>query len=200
MPCPIEPGGSASGRGEPALLPGRQFTRESDEVYLASGDPVAVDAELIAFIKEKALASPLGRARLCCHGGAEAPLHEMLIALAGESYLRPHRHREKSESFHVIAGSADLVLFEPDGRVASAVSLGDIASGLPFYYRISAPRYHALLVRSDIFIFHETTNGPFRREATEYAPWSPGADKTVAVAQFLSGLKKTVAQHKRRAA
>jgi hypothetical protein len=34
-------------------------------------------------------------------------------------------------------------------------------------------------------VFHETTSGPFRREQTVFAPWSPDADPA-AVAAYLA--------------
>jgi hypothetical protein len=51
--------------------------------------------------------------------------------------------------------------------------MGDYASGRKFYYRSDAQAYHTLIIRSDVLVFHETTQGPFRREDTVFATWAP---------------------------
>jgi hypothetical protein len=51
--------------------------------------------------------------------------------------------------------------------------MGAPVTGKPFYYRISEPIYHALLIRSPFLVFHEVTEGPFLREKTEFPEWAP---------------------------
>ena len=55
--------------------------------------------------------------RLCAHPAVDDRLHEMVIAMARETYVRPHKHVNKSESVHVIEGLADAVLFDDAGNV-----------------------------------------------------------------------------------
>mgnify|MGYP001468463522 CR=1 FL=1 len=49
--------------------------------------------------------------------------------------------------------------------------LSDSSSKGCFYYRVDEPTYHTFIIKSDYFIFHETTQGPFKRADTIYAPW-----------------------------
>jgi cupin fold WbuC family metalloprotein len=100
----------------------------------------------------------------------------MFIATRRDSYVRPHKHLGKAESFLLLEGRADLVLLDDAGAVTEAVALGDYASGLPFFYRIEDARYHTLVVRTDFVLYHEATSGPFDRTRTVLAPWSPAED------------------------
>ena len=50
------------------------------------------------------------------------------------------------------------------------------------------------MIRSERVIFHETTNGPFRREDTIFAPWAPEESDEAAGARFLSSLADQVGQ------
>jgi cupin fold WbuC family metalloprotein len=87
--------------------------------------------------------------------------------------VRPHKHLGKPESFHVIEGIVDVIIFDECGDIREVIQMGNYGSDRVFYYRISTPIYHTLLIRSDILVFHETTTGPFNRVDTVFAPWSP---------------------------
>jgi cupin fold WbuC family metalloprotein len=152
-------------------------------------DPiVTVTRQMVDQLARAAAAQPLKRARLCAHRASEDPLHEMLIVLARGTYIRPHRHFRKSESFHVIEGTCDLVLFDDSGGVQRIISLGAYESGKIFFYRLSEALYHTVLVTSDRFIIHETTNGPLRQQDSEFAAWSPAAEETNAARDYMNAL------------
>ena len=150
-----------------------QTRKINDEVLYADDDIVCVgrrDIEELKSLREKNVRK---RIRLCAHPDRENMLHEMLIVLGKENYIRPHRHPSKSESFHVIEGSAIIILFDEVGTPIKRIELGDYSSGRRFYFRIDLPIFHTVVVISARFIFHETTNGPFNRSDTEFALWAP---------------------------
>lgn len=166
---------------------------ESAEVLYAEDPIVTVDAAGVEALKRTAAGNPRRRARLCAHRSVDAPLHEMLIVHTSDTYVRPHRHPGKAESFHVIEGDVDVVIFGEDGAIADLIPMGPFQSGRPFFYRIADPLYHTLLVRSAVLVFHEATTGPFRRGETEFAPWAPDDRHPEAVEHFLAGLNEAVA-------
>lgn len=134
------------------------------------------------------------RARICLHRDRDDPVHEMVICLLGDSYVRPHRHF-KDESLHWMAGEADLVLLAEDGSLTEAVRLGG-GVGQVRMVRLRGPVFHTILVRSEYLLFHETTRGPLRVEDTEYASWSPApGDETVAT--YLRQLETAVRERAR---
>jgi cupin fold WbuC family metalloprotein len=147
--------------------------RINDEVLFASCEIVRVGARDIETLKEQALRNPRHRIRICAHRDEQERLHEMLIVHTNQAYVRPHKHINKSESFHVIEGTGEVVLFDEQGTITNVIPMGDYASGRKFYYRIAAPIYHTLLITSEIVVFHEATNGPFIKGDAVFAPWSP---------------------------
>jgi cupin fold WbuC family metalloprotein len=168
-------------------------TRTESAEVLYAGDPiVTVDAADIAAMKRAAESNPRRRVRLCAHRSTDDSLHEMLIVHTRDTYVRPHRHFGKSESFHVIEGDVDVVIFDEDGAVADVIGMGAFQSGRPFFYRIADPLYHTLLIRSAVLVFHETTKGPFKREETAFAPWAPEDGDRDGVERFLETLNQTV--------
>jgi cupin fold WbuC family metalloprotein len=169
-----------------------RFRKESDEVLYDLEPVVRISRKDVDFLKETAEHNERKRIRLCAHGSIEDSLHEMVITHVRGTYVRPHKHLGKIESFHVIEGTVDVVVFDEFGNITGVTRMGDYASGHPFYHRISEPAYHTLLITSDVLVFHEITNGPFRREDLVYAQWSPVDSKTEDVAEFIEALTRTV--------
>ena len=154
----------------------------NEEVFLATDTIVQIRPSDVAFLAAQAQKNARQRARICAHPDSADRLHEMLIVLARDTYIRPHRHRGKSESFHMIEGELDVVVFHDDGSVREIVRMGDYRSGRTFFYRLMDDCYHTVLINTPFGFFHETTNGPFNRSDTEFAPWSPAESDPDAMA------------------
>jgi cupin fold WbuC family metalloprotein len=161
---------------------------QSAEVLVATGGVVKATIADLAVVCDRGIRSARKRARLCAHEDASDPLHEMLICLVRETYVRPHRHPGKTESFHVIDGELDVVLFEPDGAIRDVVRMGPYPAGNVFFYRLNEPCFHSVIVNTPHALIHETTNGPFDPDATEFAPWAPAEDHRD-VGQFMNHLR-----------
>lgn len=166
-----------------------QVRKINDEVYVAETTVVTVDEQMLLTLKEQAFANPRCRARVCAHRSPSDRLHEMLIVLTDKVYVRPHRHIAKSESFHVIEGTVAVFIFEPDGRVRRIIQLEAARSGKPFFFRMEDECFHAPVVTSPCVVFHETTNGPFNRADTEFAPWAPEENDSAACVEYVRQLK-----------
>jgi len=157
----------------------------TDGVYTADEQVITCDEQILPFLREQCLSAPKRRARFCAHSNNNRQVHEMIIALADDSYIRPHRHLDKSESFHVIEGTADVILFDDSGLVQRVIPMSPAQTGHAFYYRIESPIFHTVVVTSETFVFHETTPGPFRQDASEYAAWAPDEQDRKAGLDFL---------------
>lgn len=171
---------------------GTRFRRESEEVLYDLEPVVRVSRQDVDFLKETAEHNKRKRIRLCTHGSIEDTLHEMVITHAKGTYVRPHKHLGKIESFHVIEGTVDVVVFDDAGNITGTTRMGDYQSGRTFYHRLSQPTYHTLLITSDVLVFHEITNGPFRREDTIWAPWAPEERDVESVSRFTEELARSV--------
>ena len=158
------------------------------EVLYSEVAVTTVNQSEIDCFKHLSSRNPRKRVRLCAHGSPDDRLHEMLIVHERSAYVRPHKHPGKTESTHIIEGLADVVVFDDDGRIASVISMGDYASGRTFYYRMAIPVFHTLIIRSDVLVFHETTNGPFDRKDTVFAPWAPEDSDVNSASNFMTDL------------
>jgi cupin fold WbuC family metalloprotein len=147
-----------------------------------------VTPQCIASLIEAASDAPLRRARLCLHCTPDDQLHEMIIAFRRDSFVQPHRHPAKTESFNLLEGELDVVFFDAFGQENSRVRLSSINQLFPRIYRLRAPLWHTLVLRSDHVVLHEVTNGPWRDTDTEIAPWAPHPGDPQAIKRFLSPL------------
>jgi cupin fold WbuC family metalloprotein len=142
-------------------------------VFYAADNVAEVTPDWYERLKSNALGAKRKRSRLCLHHGDDDLLHEMIIVFHRDAVIRPHRHARKSESYHIVFGALDVVLFDDNGHATRIIHMGDLASGKTLVYRKSVPVWHSLIVRSEFAAVHEVTNGPFRAEENEFAPWSP---------------------------
>lgn len=168
------------------------FTKENDEVYRTYGTLAKVTGDDVIFLKTQAAKNERRRVRLCVHPGNDDLLHEMLIIHVHNTYVAPHKHVNKSESFHIIEGALRVFLFGDDGKVTETIRMGEVASGRVFYYRLSSSIYHSVLPESEFVVFHEVTNGPFNRLDMVVAPWAPADEDYGAQERFTDSLLNNI--------
>ncbi|EKD55031.1 MAG: hypothetical protein ACD_60C00028G0028 [uncultured bacterium] len=168
------------------------FKKINEEVYLATTDIISLKLNDLDLLKQNISACPNHRIRMCAHQTKNDTLHEMLIALTKKSYVRPHKHLNKSESFHMIEGRLDVVLFDDAGNIVNVIEMSDPSSGKHFFYRLSTSCFHTLVLHTDLVVFHETTNGPFVIEDTLFAPWAPLAGNRLEEEKFMEALANKI--------
>ena len=164
----------------------------NEEVFISRQPVVCWGGDEVAFLKKQVLLAPRGRTRICAHKSSLDNLHEMLIAVRGGCYIQPHKHLEKNESFHIVEGFADVVIFTESGDLAKVIRLGEVHGPHPFFYRLPKNLYHTVVVRSDVFVFHEITEGPFDPSQTIQAPFSPDPAHQLNAQNYLDDLSKKI--------
>lgn len=169
-----------------------KFRSVNPEVLYSDAAITTVDQSEIDLLKQLSSNNPRKRIRLCAHSSPDDRLHEMLIVHERSAYVRPHKHPGKTESTHIIDGLVDVVTFDDGGRIERVISMGDYMSGRTFYYRMATPVFHTMIIRSDVLIFHEITNGPFNRSDTVFAPWAPEDGDVNAANSFMVELEDKV--------
>lgn len=174
------------------MLKNMWIKQYNKEVFFSKEDIVKIEQQDIEFLKARANCNQRKRARLCTHKNTEDNLHEMFIAHTKDTYVRPHKHLNKSESFYLIEGLAEVIIFGEEGNIVDIIKMGDYSSGNVFYYRISEPYFHTLFIKSDFLVFHETTKGPFKKSDTIFAPWAPDENDRIAVKKFMKKLAKCI--------
>jgi len=165
----------------------------SSEVFVAEGKIVKVGREELDLLKERVAANQRKRIRLCAHQDLADKVHEMFVVLTKDTYIQPHKHLNKSESFQVIEGTVDAVIFDEDGGLTDVIRLGDYRSGRRFYYRLPGPYFHAPVVTSEVLVYYESTMGPFDRSDTVLAPWAPDESDKESVSKFMRQLRRNIA-------
>ena len=161
-------------------------------IYFEDQNIIEINPERLVRLKQNAIRSPLRRARYCLHRGRDDKVHEMVIAFCHNSYCRPHRHTDKSESFHIIEGEMLVVFFDDTGCVSRCLEMAPPGRDKTFFYRLNSPLWHTVLPLSECVVFHETTAGPFIPDQKDVASWAPNEGDTAAVNSFLPRIKKEI--------
>lgn len=145
----------------------------SPSVLYAREVITTVSQDQIEELKQLALSTPLKRARLCLHLSKEDLVQEMVIVLHRDTYLRPHRHQDKTESFHMIEGEVCVCFFEDSGEIRQTLRLS-ADHKKTFLYRLSDSLWHTVVPLTEFAVFQEVAKGPF--SASEYPSWEPHPD------------------------
>jgi cupin fold WbuC family metalloprotein len=169
------------------------LTQKSADVFVADGPIAMIGAQDIEALRHAVSQSPKKRARINAHPDSDDRLHEMIIAIERSSYIRPHKHPGKSEAFHIVEGAVDIVIFDDAGEISRIVPLSAKGGLGAFYYRMSEPLFHTLIIKSDLLIVHEITNGPFRPGSTIFADFAPPDSDFAAAARYQLDLAGRVA-------
>jgi len=128
------------------------------------------------------------RSRILLHSNQNSQIHEMLIAFEKGSYVRPHKHIGKSESYLILYGKLDLIYFNDDGKIIKKFELQDNSNETPFYFRSENDQWHTINIISDYVILLETTNGPVENISTIFADWAPDPNEIKKVELFQKNL------------
>jgi len=142
----------------------------------------------IDFLKDAAFSSPDRRSRLCLHSDRTAVHQQMLIAVHKTSYIRPHYHVGKDETYHFVEGTGLIVTFAESGTPKDFFKVGPAEDQRAFSFRVAQETTHSFHIESDWLIFWEVTQGPFDMDKTHYPSWSPNADDLDGIAS----LNKTI--------
>ena len=135
----------------------------------------------------------LKRSRICAHKDNEELIHEMIIHFSKDSYIRPHKHINKTESYLILEGEVELIYFSDEGKIIESHSLFSYKNAKEnqnFYIRTSNMLYHTLYIKSDYLLILEITNGPFNKKESNFAEWAPALEKEEEVKYFLNSLKQ----------
>ena len=171
---------------------------QNPEVYYSDAAIVTADDGVIAELKRIAAQNPRLRSRLCTHPDPSSGLHEMLIVHHRDAYVRPHKHLGKPESFHVIEGTAQVIVFKDDGTIRDVLEMAPYGHGKLCYYRMPDQVFHSILITSEWLVFHETTAGPFDPTRTAFPDWAPDGSDAERVANYVGRLGNLAADHQKQ--
>jgi len=114
------------------------------------------------------LSNENGSARICLHHNVDDNLHDMVIVEKFGRYCKPHFHINNDETIHIISGALIIVIFDENGGVLESGILRKNE-----LIRIEKKTYHTVTPLTEYVAYHESKSGPFRRNETVSAKWSP---------------------------
>ena len=140
------------------------------------------------FLKEKAEIHKSKKARICLHYSDSDKVNEMIICTYKGSYIRPHMHIEKCESYHVIEGTFSLIIFDNTGKIIKVINIEK-----DNIIKVPCALWHTMIVTSEYCIIHEVTSGPFNAGDTIFADWSPVEyEENMIIIKYLKSLKNNL--------
>jgi cupin fold WbuC family metalloprotein len=153
-------------------------------------DVQLINEALFAEITNLAVASPRRRMNHNFHSEVTDNPHRFLNILLQGTYVRPHRHTDppKAESFLVLEGIADVIIFDDHGLVTSRYRLGDVGpSGFLWGVDLAPRIWHTILPRTERAVCFEVKPGPWVPATDkEFASWAPSEGSPAAEAYVQS--------------
>ena len=117
-----------------------------------------IDSQLLDKISSQAAASPRLRMNFNLHEGADAPAQRLLNALEPGTVLPVHRHNHTDETYILLRGKIDVMLYSSDKTETERFHLDPLTGN----YGVNIPRgqWHSLEVIEPAVIF-EVKDGPY---------------------------------------
>ena len=167
----------------------KDYKQISEEVIASKSQSEKLSIKDINFLISKAKKNKSRKFRLCSHENETDPVHEMFIVHSKGTYVRPHRHINKAESILIIEGCMEYITFENDGKLKERIILGNYKSNNKFYLANKENSFHSLIIKSDWCVFLEIIQGPFEKNKTEFASWSPEITDKNGIKKFFNKYK-----------
>lgn len=103
--------------------------------------------------------------RICLHKNNKSKHHDMIILQQKKNFYKPHKHKKKGETYHIIYGSMICILFTNTGVVQKTcvIKKNDI-------FRTPINKYHTMMPLSEYVIYHESKPGPFLKKGDSIFP------------------------------
>lgn len=133
---------------------------------------IKIDSQLLDAVTATAKASPRLRMNHNFHPALDDPVQRLLNALEPWTYIRPHKHVTKEESFVLLRGSVLAVVFNDDGSIRDHCVLNAPSGNFGVEFEENA--FHMLTALESGSVVYEIKEGPFvpHTEASS-APWAP---------------------------
>lgn len=128
--------------------------------------------------------------RICLHASTKDKIQQMILFHPKGSYIRPHKSISNEESYMILSGEMDLILFDNFGKIKKKIELGDLKSKKNFFFRMKKSLFRTMIVKKDTF-FLEVKQGPFlKNKSTMYADWSPKIHDKKKLEMFFLNVRK----------
>ncbi|WP_418697464.1 WbuC family cupin fold metalloprotein [Bacteroides sp.] len=143
-----------------------------------------ITEELLDTVTAQAKENPRLRMNYNFHATMDAPIHRLLNAMEPGTYLPPHRHTDKVESYIVLRGSLLALFYDEAGNVTEKVQLNP-AEG-KFGLEIPPGTWHSVIPLESGTVIYEIKNGPYIPLSPEdMASWAPDPSDVEGAKSFM---------------
>lgn len=149
-----------------------------------------ISDELLEFVSLQAKNSPRLRMNYNMHQSLEDSIHRLLNALEPGTYLPPHRHPDKVETYIVLRGSLIAVFFDDEGHIVEKAELSP-EKGL-FGLEIPSGTWHSIVVVEPDTVIFEIKPGPYAPLPPEdIADWAPDVSDSNGIEKYIDAILKS---------
>ena len=118
------------------------------------------------------------------HASMDAPIHRLLNALEPGTYLPPHRHTDKEETYLVLRGSLLAFFYDDAGNVTDKVCLNP--SEGKYGLEIPSNTWHSIIALESGTVIFEIKKGPYQPLPSEdLASWAPQTSDVEGIKAFM---------------
>lgn len=122
--------------------------------------------------------------RICLHKNISARHHDMIILQQKKNFYKPHKHKKKGETYHLISGKMCCVMFTESGKIKKTclLSKNDI-------FRTPINIYHTMLPLTKFVVYHESKIGPLLKKNDSIFPkWLKNFDDKNQIINFKNSI------------
>ena len=127
-----------------------------------------ITEELLDTVTSRAKENSRLRMNYNFHASMDAPIHRLLNALEPGTYLPPHRHTGKEETYLVLRGSLPH-FYDDAGNVTDKVCLNP--SEGKYGLEIPSNTWHSIIAWSQVLLFLKLKRGPSASTSEDLASW-----------------------------
>lgn len=143
-----------------------------------------ITEELLNTVTAQAKDNPRLRMNHNFHATMDAPIHRLLNALEPGTYLPPHRHTDKDETYLVLRGSLLAFFYDEVGNVIEKVCLNP-AEG-KYGLEIPPCTWHSIIALESGTVIFEIKKGPYQPlPLDDIASWAPISSDEEGVKVFM---------------
>lgn len=133
-----------------------------------------ITEELLDSVTSRAIENSRLRMNYNFHTSMDEPIHRMLNALEPGTYLPPHRHSDKEETYLVLRGSLWVFFYDELGNVTEKVRLNPSEGN--YGLEIPPGTWHSIIVLESGTVIFELKKGPYQPLSPEdVASWAPAS-------------------------
>ncbi|MEM7620067.1 MAG: WbuC family cupin fold metalloprotein [Pseudomonadota bacterium] len=152
---------------------------------------VKITPSKLEHLEKAAKTSERQRSRFILHKGHNDNVQEMVIAITSQTYIMPHRQKNRTKSYTLLNGKFGVIFFDEQGVISDVIKM-DNEADRPVLVRFDADQWHSVVAGSDVAIYIETAQGPF--EGSLWADWAPKSEDSNEGLDYLEFMKKSVFQ------